>query len=171
VTEDDFRTVLWPMPTDNDDESWRMRQEVWGDPRVMLGGSDAGAHLDRMCGSSYTTRLLADCLRGRQLTSLERAVQMLTQEPAALFGLVDRGTLVPGAHADLVVFDPDTVGAEHARLVDDLPGGTARLTAGSEGVVRVYVGGVATVEDGKPTGTTPGRILRSGQDTVTVPTR
>ena len=127
------------MPTDNDDESWRMRQAVWDDPRVMLGGSDAGAHLDRMCGSPYTTRLLADCLRGRRLTSLERAVQMLTQEPAALFGLVDRGTLAEGSHADLVVFDPETVGAEHARLVDDLPGGTARLTAGSEGVVRVYV--------------------------------
>jgi len=171
VSEDDFRTVLWPMPTDNDDESWRMRQEVWGDPRVMLGGSDAGAHLDRMCGSSYTTRLLADCLRGRRLAPLERAVQMLTQEPAALFGLVDRGTLVPGAHADLVVFDPETVGAENARLVEDLPGGTARLTAGSEGVTRVYVGGVATVEDSKPTGATPGRVLRSGRDTVTVPTR
>jgi N-acyl-D-aspartate/D-glutamate deacylase len=171
VTADDFRTVLWPMPTDNDVESWRMRQEVWGDPRVMLGGSDAGAHLDRMCGSSYTTRLLADCLRGRKLAPVERAVQMLTQAPAALFGLVDRGTVAEGHHADLVVFDPATVGAENARLVDDLPGGTARLTAGSEGVVRVYVAGVATVEDSKPTGATPGRVLRSGADTVTVPTR
>ena len=170
VTTDDFRTVLWPMPTDNDDASWRMRQEVWDDPRVMLGGSDAGAHLDRMCGSSYTTRLLADCLRGRKLASLERAVQMLTQAPAELFGLVDRGTIAVGNHADLVVFDPETVGAENARLVEDLPGGTARLTAGSEGVVRVYVGGVATVEDGKATGATPGMILRSGRDTVTVPT-
>ena len=171
VTADDFRTVLWPMPTDNDEASWRMRQEVWDDPRVMLGGSDAGAHLDRMCGSSYTTRLLADCLRGRELVPVERAVQMLTQAPAALFGLVDRGTVAEGHHADLVVFDPATVGAENARLVDDLPGGTARLTAGSEGVVRVYVAGVATVEDGKPTGATPGRVLRSGADTVTVPTR
>jgi N-acyl-D-aspartate/D-glutamate deacylase len=170
VTTDDFRTVLWPMPTDNDDASWRMRQEVWDDPRVMLGGSDAGAHLDRMCGSSYTTRLLADCLRGRKLASLERAVQMMTQAPAELFGLVDRGTIAVGNHADLVVFDPEIVGAENARLVEDLPGGTARLTAGSEGVVRVYVGGVATVEDGKATGATPGTILRSGRDTVTVPT-
>jgi N-acyl-D-aspartate/D-glutamate deacylase len=171
VSNDEFRTVLWPMPTDNDEASWRMRQDVWDDPRVMLGGSDAGAHLDRMCGSSYTTRLLADCLRGRKLTSLERAVHMLTQEPAALFGLVDRGTIAEGSHADLVVFDPETVGAENARLVDDLPGGTARLTAGSEGVVRVYVAGIATVEDGKPTGATPGRVLRSGRDTVTVATR
>jgi N-acyl-D-aspartate/D-glutamate deacylase len=171
VAADDFRTVLWPMPTDNDEESWRMRKEVWDDPRVVLGGSDAGAHLDRMCGSSYTTRFLADCLRGRRLVPLERAVQMLTQAPAELFGLAGRGTIAPGNHADLVVFDPETVGAEHARLVEDLPGGTARLTAGAQGVVRVYVGGVATVVDNRATGATPGRILRSGRDTVTVPTR
>jgi N-acyl-D-aspartate/D-glutamate deacylase len=171
VTADDYRTVLWPMPTDNDDESWRMRQAVWGDPRVMLGGSDAGAHLDRMCGSSYTTRLLADSLRGRQLVPVERAVQMLTQVPAREFGLAGRGTIAEGHHADLVVFDPATVGAEHARLVEDLPGGAARLTAGSEGVVRVVVGGVTTVEDGAATGATPGRVLRSGIDTITVPTR
>jgi N-acyl-D-aspartate/D-glutamate deacylase len=170
VAADDFRTVLWPRPTDNDAESWKMRQEVWEDPRTMIGGSDAGAHLDRMCGSTYTTRLLADTLRGRKLVSLERAVQMLTQEPARLFGLHGRGVIAEGNHADLVVFDPETVGAENARLVEDLPGRSARLTAGSEGVVRVYVAGRATVEDGKATGATPGRILRSGRDTVTVPT-
>ena len=168
VAADDFRTVLWPMPTDNDDESWKMRQEGWGDPRVLLGGSDAGAHLDRMCGATYTTRLLADCLRGRQLASLERAVQMLTDEPARLFGLKDRGQVAEGFHADLVVFDPDTVGAGPARLVHDLPGGAARLTAEAEGVVRVYVGGVATVVDNEGTGATPGRVLRSGVDTATV---
>ncbi|MGH9110821.1 MAG: amidohydrolase family protein, partial [Acidimicrobiales bacterium] len=171
VAADDFRTVLWPMPTDNDDESWRKRQQVWDDPRVMLGGSDAGAHLDRMCGSSYTTRLLADCLRGRKLATVERAVQMLTQAPAQLFGLAGRGTITEGNHADLVVFDPGRVGAENARLVADLPGGSARLTAGSEGMVRVYVAGEATVEHDKPTGATPGKVLRSGRDTVTVPTR
>jgi N-acyl-D-aspartate/D-glutamate deacylase len=171
VAHDDFRTVLWPMPTDNDDESWRMRQRAWDDPRVMLGGSDAGAHLDRMCGSTYTTRLLADCLRGRRLATVERAVQMLTQAPAQLFGLTGRGTIAEGNHADLVVFDPETVGAESARLVEDLPGGSARLTAGSEGMVRVYVAGEATVEHDKATGATPGRVLRSGRDTVTVPTR
>jgi N-acyl-D-aspartate/D-glutamate deacylase len=171
VAADDFRTVLWPRPTDNDAESWKMRQEVWKDPRTLIGGSDAGAHLDRMCGSSYTTRLLADTLRGRKLISLERAVQMITQEPAQLFGLQGRGVIAEGNHADLVVFDPQTIGAENARLVEDLPGRSARLTAGSEGVVRVYVAGTATVEDGKGTGATPGHILRSGRDTVTVPTR
>ncbi|MFP3902020.1 MAG: N-acyl-D-amino-acid deacylase family protein [Acidimicrobiia bacterium] len=171
VANDDFRTVLWPTPTDDDDASWVMRRDAWADPRVLLGGSDAGAHLDRMCGSTYTTRLLADSLRGRRLVSLERAVQMLTSEPAELFGLAGRGTIAAGNHADLVVFDPETVGSRDARLVEDLPGGAARLTAGSEGVVRVYVAGVATVQDGRATGETPGRVLRSGADTVTIPTR
>ena len=58
VINDDLRTVLWPMPPDNDPESWAMRKEVWADGRAMLGGSDAGAHLDRMCGAPYTTRFL-----------------------------------------------------------------------------------------------------------------
>jgi N-acyl-D-aspartate/D-glutamate deacylase len=167
VAADDFRTVLWPMPTDNDDESWAMRKVVWQDPRVLLGGSDAGAHLDRMCGATYTTRLLADCLRGRRLATLERAVQMLTDDPARLFGLRDRGRVAEGYHADLVVLDPESVGSGPARLVADLPGGAARLTAEAQGMVRVYVAGVATVVDNEGTGATPGRVLRSGQDTLT----
>jgi N-acyl-D-aspartate/D-glutamate deacylase len=171
VIADELRTVLWPMPPDNDDLSWKMRAEVWQDTRAILGGSDAGAHLDRMCGSSYTTRFIGDCLRGRQLTSLEHAVHKITGEPAAVFGLRDRGVVREGAAADLVVFDPASVGAEHATLVHDLPGGAPRLIAASTGVSRVFVGGVATIVDGKPTGATPGQILRSGRDTITVPTR
>jgi N-acyl-D-aspartate/D-glutamate deacylase len=170
VIADRLRTVLWPIPTDGDDASWALRQQVWADGRAMLGGSDAGAHLDRMCGSSYTTRFLGDCIRGRKLVPLERAVQMITDEPAQLFGLRDRGRLAPGAHADIVVFDPETVGAEHATLVHDLPGGTARLTAEATGVVRVYVNGVETVVDNQATGATPGTILRAGRDTDTVTT-
>jgi N-acyl-D-aspartate/D-glutamate deacylase len=168
VLNDDLATILWPMPTDNNEDSWALRREVWQDPRAMLGGSDAGAHLDRMCGAPYPTRFIGDMLRGRKLVGLERAVQMLTDEPARLFGLRDRGRLAVGNHADIVVFDPDTVGSEDATLVADLPGGSARLTAGSIGVTRVLVNGVETVADGKATGATPGTILRSGRDTSTV---
>ncbi|HVM64501.1 MAG TPA: amidohydrolase family protein [Acidimicrobiales bacterium] len=168
VLNDDLMTVLWPMPTDNNTESWELRQEVWNDPRVMLGGSDAGAHLDRMCGAPYTTRFIGDMVRGRQLVGMERAVQMLTDTPAQLFGLRDRGRVAPGYLADLVVFDPETIGSEDATLVRDLPGGSARLTAGSRGVERVLVNGVTTVADGKATGDTPGTLLRSGRDTYTV---
>ncbi len=134
----------------------------------MLGGSDAGAHLDRMCGAPYTTRFIGDMLRGRKLVSLEQAVKMITSDPASLFGLRERGLIKEGWHADLVLFDPETIGSEDATMVADLPGGSARLTAGSHGVVRVLVNGVATVVDGKATGATPGTVLRSGRDTATV---
>jgi N-acyl-D-aspartate/D-glutamate deacylase len=171
VLADDLRTVLWPVPKDDDAASWELRRQVWNDPRAMIGGSDAGAHLDRMCGAPYTTKFLADCLRGRQLVSLERAVQLITSAPAQLFGLRDRGVLREGALADVVVFDPETVDSEEATLVRDLPGDSARLTAGSRGIVRVVVNGVAIVEEGKPTGATPGTVLRSGRDTETVTAR
>jgi N-acyl-D-aspartate/D-glutamate deacylase len=170
VLADDLRTILWPIPPDGDDASWKLRQQVWGDDRAMIGGSDAGAHLDRMCGAPYTTRFLGDTLRGRKLVSVERAVQLMTEAPAKLFGIRDRGRVIEGGHADLVVIDPDSVGAEHATLVHDLPGNTARLTAQSHGVSRVFVNGALTVIDGEATGALPGTILRSGRDTDTVST-
>ncbi|MGA4539962.1 N-acyl-D-amino-acid deacylase family protein [Uniformispora flossi] len=165
---DDLRTVLWPMPTDNDQASWDLRQEVWESEHVILGGSDAGAHLDRMCGATYTTRFLGDTLRGRKLVSLERAVQMLTSDPAKLFGLKERGRITEGFHADLVLFDPETVNSANARMVNDLPGDSARLTSESEGIVSVRVNGVETVRNGQVTGALAGSVLRSGKDTVTV---
>lgn len=168
---DELRTIWWPTPQDEDVESWRMRADLWNDPRAMIGGSDAGAHLDRMCGAPYTTRFLADCLRGRKLVPVEQAIRMMTSTPAKLFGLRDRGEIREGAFADLVVFNPDTVDSEAARLVHDLPGGSARLTAPSIGVKRVLVNGVAVIVDGEATGNTPGTILHSGRDTYTVTAR
>jgi N-acyl-D-aspartate/D-glutamate deacylase len=171
VVADDLRTVLWPKASDGDAESWKARVEVWDDPGTMLGGSDAGAHLDRMCGSNYPTSFLGDCLRQRQLVPLERAVQMLTAEPADLFGLFDRGRVAEGMRADLFVFDPTTVGSDPATLVDDLPGGSPRLIADARGVIRVLVNGTETVVDGQATGDLPGSLLRSGRDTHTVDTQ
>lgn len=168
VVADGLRTILWPAPKDKDAESWRMRAEAWDDPRAMIGGSDAGAHLDRMCGATYPTRFLGDMIRGRQLVPVERAVQLITQVPAELFGLKDRGVLVEGMAADIAVIDPETVGSENAHMVADLPGGCERLTAGSFGVERVLVNGTAVIIDGQPTGTTPGTLLKSGRDTYTV---
>jgi N-acyl-D-aspartate/D-glutamate deacylase len=168
VLADELRTVLWPNTDDGDDATWAMRAVIWSDPRAMVGGSDAGAHLDRMCGSNYPTAFLGDCLRGRKLVPVEKAVHMMTGQPARLFGLRERGLVREGYAADLFVFDPATVGSEPARLVHDLPGDTPRLYAGSHGVVRVLVNGVETVRDGRPTGVLPGTILRSGRDTASV---
>ena len=171
VIADELRTVLWPTPQDDDAESWRMRAELWQDERAIIGGSDAGAHLDRMCGAPYPTRWLSDCIRGRQLVPVEHAVKMMTSAPARLFGFTDRGVLREGAFADVVVFDPQAVGSEDAALVTDLPGDSSRLTAGSFGVKRVLVNGVVIVEDGVANGRVPGSVLKSGRDTYTVPAR
>jgi N-acyl-D-aspartate/D-glutamate deacylase len=168
---DSFATVLWPTPGDDGDDDWALRRELWDDPDVILGGSDAGAHLDRMMGASYPTRFLADCLRGRKLVPLERAVQMMTDIPAQLYGLRERGRLVPGYFADVFVFDPETVSSGPARRVFDLPGDSLRLTASSIGVRRVLVNGVVTVTDGQATGALPGTVLRSGRDTKTFAAR
>jgi len=168
---DDLRTVLWPPPAGDDDEHWAIRASVWNDDDVLMAGSDAGAHLDRMCGGSYPTLFLAECLRGRRWMSMEQAIHNFTDKPARLFGLRDRGRIAEGAYADLVVFDPATVGSQPARLSHDLPGGAVRLVAGSTGVQRVLVNGVETVREGESTGTTPGTVLRSGRDTTTVTAR
>jgi N-acyl-D-aspartate/D-glutamate deacylase len=168
---DSLRTVLWPMPTDNDPASWAMRAEAWQHEDVLLGGSDAGAHLDRMCGAPYTTRFLGDCLRGRRLTSLEQAVKMLTDDPARLFGLRERGRIEEGFHADLVLFDPERIAAGTATLVHDLPGDSPRLDSKAIGVRAVWVNGVEAIRDDVVSGAVPGRVLRSGRDTRTVSTR
>jgi len=95
-------------------------------------------------------------------------VHQLTDVPASLYGLVDRGRIADGFRADVALFDPATVGYGPERTRHDLPGGACRLYAESTGMERVLVGGVAVVEDGSLTGATPGTLLRSGRDTVTV---
>ncbi|MGW1866504.1 N-acyl-D-amino-acid deacylase family protein [Streptomyces mauvecolor] len=168
---DRLRTVLWPMPTDNDPATWALRRETWEHEDVLLGGSDAGAHLDRMCGAPYTTRFLGDCLRGRKLVPLERAVKMLTDDPARLFGLRERGRIEEGFHADLVLFDPERIEAGPATLVHDLPGDSPRLDSKAIGIVSVRVNGIETLRDDRVTGAVPGTVLRSGRDTRTVSTK
>ncbi|MEW2421763.1 D-aminoacylase [Streptomyces nigra] len=169
--DDELRTVLWPMPPDNDPASWALRAQTWQHEDVLLGGSDAGAHLDRMCGAPYTTRFLGDCLRGRRLVPLEQAVRMLTDDPARLFGLRERGRVQEGFHADLVLFDPERIAAGTATLVHDLPGDSPRLDSKALGVHAVWVNGVEAIRDDTVTGAVPGRVLRSGRDTRTVSTR
>ncbi|NEE08684.1 D-aminoacylase [Streptomyces sp. SID7499] len=168
---DALRTVLWPMPPDNDPASWALRAQTWSHEDVLLGGSDAGAHLDRMCGAPYTTRFLGDCLRGRRLVGLEQAVKMLTDDPARLFGLRERGQVREGWHADLVLLDPERIDAGPATLVHDLPGDSPRLDSRALGVRAVWVNGVEAIRDDVVTGAVPGRVLRSGRDTETVSTR
>jgi N-acyl-D-aspartate/D-glutamate deacylase len=90
----------------------------------------------------------------------------MTDVPARLFGLRDRGRIAPSWIADLTVIDPDEVGSGPARRAYDLPGGAYRLLAAPAGVVRVLVNGTEVIRDGTPTEARPGTVLRSGRDTV-----
>ena len=164
-----LRTSFIPLDFfGGDDESlWPQRAKLWADERTVIGASDAGAHLDMIDTFTYATRMLADGVRQRRLISLEEAVHQLTQVPAELLGLRERGLLRIGWHADIVVFDPATVGPGPVEMRSDLPAGEARVYAEAEGVRAVLVNGRCIVRDGRHTGALPGKALRSGKDTYT----
>jgi N-acyl-D-aspartate/D-glutamate deacylase len=150
------------------DDGWRARVGIWQDQRVMLGGSDAGAHVDLMCHANYPTVVLSEVVRHRALLTLEQAVRLMTDVPARLYGLRGRGRLEVGGAADLVVLEPETVASRPATARYDLPGGGERLYAEATGIETVYVGGRPIVARGEFTDATPGIVLRSGRDTDTV---
>jgi N-acyl-D-aspartate/D-glutamate deacylase len=150
------------------EEGWRVRAGVWQDDRTVLGGSDAGAHADLMCHANYPTMVLGESVRERGLLTLEEAVRQLTDVPARLYGLRDRGRVADGWVADLVVFDPESIGSGPPYVVHDLPAGGERLSVDAHGIESVYVNGKEVVARGEPTGALPGTLLRSGRDTDTV---
>ena len=168
VIADELRTGLSPRPFGDDEADWKARAEVWRNRDAVIGGSDAGAHLDMMCGAIYTTSLLGHGVREHQVVTLEDAVRLITDVPARLYGLTERGRIAEGWHADLVLFDPATVdhGPEQTRY--DLPAGAPRLVADAKGITSVWVGGTEVCHDGAATGALPGTVLRSGRDTQTV---
>ncbi len=167
VVADELRTGLRP-PIGESEADWELRAKVWQDPRAVVGGSDAGAHLDMMCGAIYSTSMLGDGVRARHLLSWEEAVRQLTDVPARLYGLRHRGRLAEGWWADVVVLDPERVGHGPERTRDDLPGGASRLYAEGVGIEHVIVNGEEIVRAGAFTGALPGAVLRSGTDTDTV---
>jgi N-acyl-D-aspartate/D-glutamate deacylase len=164
---DELRTSFGSDPAPESLDDWKARVAVWRDSRAVIGASDAGAHLDLLASFNYTTALLGAAVREHELLSIEEAVHLLSDVPARLYGLVDRGRLQPGGHADVVVIDPLTVASDDVGLRFDLPGGAARLYAGARGIDHVLVNGVAVVRDGRLTGDRPGSLLRSGRDTRT----
>ena len=137
-------------------------EEVITDPRVLIGLSDGGAHVDMLCNAGYPTYLLGTWVRRRQAMSLERAVQRITSEPAWLFGLLDRGVIAAGKAADCVVFDPDTVDAGEKVMLNDLPGGERRFVQRAEGIHYVVVNGEVVLTQGEHSGALPGQMLRAG---------
>jgi N-acyl-D-aspartate/D-glutamate deacylase len=132
-------------------------------PASAIALSDAGAHLSFFCDAGFGLHLLGYWVRGRRAMSLEEGVRRLTSEPADIYGIRDRGRLAVGAHADLLLFDPDRIDRGSSERVFDLPAGAPRLTTGAVGVHGVWVNGTRIV-DGTgmcATDARPGRLLRN----------
>ena len=152
------------MPVANFDED--EVEELLIHPSTVLGLSDAGAHASQLCDACLPTHLLSRWVREKGVFDLPRAVQMLTSRPAEVFGIEDRGRLAAGVPADVVVFDPDTVGCGPLRRVHDLPGGADRLVSDASGIGAVIVNGTLLRRDGADAlanGSLPGCLLRNGR--------
>jgi N-acyl-D-aspartate/D-glutamate deacylase len=166
---DDLHTTFVVPPQGDDSDSWRRRVDAWHDPRTLVGGSDAGAHLDMLDGFAFFTDFVGPSVRDRQLLPLETAVRMVTDDVARAFGLIGRGRLDIGYAADVVVFDEAEVAGSPVEVRGDLPGNGSRLYSAAVGIDMVLVNGEIIVEQGEFTGARPGTVLRSGRDTATVP--
>ena len=134
------------------------------EPFTVLGLSDAGAHASQLCDACFSTHLLGRWVRDKGALTLEQAIDHLCARPAAIFGLAGRGRLAPGWAGDVVVFDPETVGAGPLERVHDLPAGADRLISTPTGVRAVVVNGTVVRRDNETllgaADPMPGQLLR-----------
>jgi N-acyl-D-aspartate/D-glutamate deacylase len=157
--EEDLDTVFSALLLNSDEAAvGRMLKH----PSSLVSLSDAGAHLTFFNDAGFGLHLLGHWVRSRGVLTLADAVRRLTGQPAQLFGVGERGALKVGYHADLMLFDPATVGRGPKRRVFDLPGGHPRLTTAALGVHGVWVNGcrVAGKDGALDPGKLPGRLLR-----------
>ena len=157
LSEDLAMKFRWENKTLTWEESVR---ESMKHPSMLMGVSDGGAHLDRDDGADWSSYFLRFWVLDREQWSLEEGIRQLTQVPAALAGFRERGTLTPGSHADIMIFDPATVGPGTKRMVDDMPGGESRFVARPRGFHATIVNGEPIVLDGKLQSALPGQWVR-----------
>ncbi len=146
-----------PIANENQDHVLEMIKH----PRSVVTFSDSGAHVAQIMDSSLQTHLLSYWVREKQALSLEEAVRQITYNTATMWGLHDRGLLREGMVADIVVFDPDTVGARLPEIVHDLPAGGKRLKQTADGIMHTIVNGEILLTNNEHSGALPGRLLRS----------
>lgn len=157
---DDELEGQWGAPLLNFDEP--LVAAMLRNPAAVVALSDAGAHMDTLCDQGFTTYLLGHWVRERGLLGIEEAVRLISAVPADRYGLRGRGRIAPGMAADLVLFDPKTVGVRPTEMVYDLPQKQRRLLQTADGIEHVFVNGTAVVQHGVPTGRSAGRVLRGG---------
>ena len=156
--EEDLETRFVHITTQGDPDAVC---EILKHPSIMIGQSDAGAHMGYDARFGYCTAFLGRWVRDHGIMPLEEAVSKLTFRVASVFGLSDRGLVRPGMAADLVIFDPATINTLEPEYVQDLPGNETRMIQRAAGVHHTVVNGEVVIENGAATGALPGRVLRS----------
>jgi len=134
--------------------------EILKHPSVVIGQSDAGAHMGYDARFGYCTAFLGRWVRDYGIMKLEEAVSKLTFRVASLFGLSDRGLVRPGFAADLAIFDPATINTLEPEYVQDHPANETRMIQRAVGVHHTVVNGKVVIENGAATGAYPGQVLR-----------
>ena len=155
--EEDLETTFWNANNGGDPQAMG---EILRSPYVLVGTSDAGAHVQFGADFGYGTTLLGLWVRERGVLSLEQAIHKLTFHIASIYELEGRGLVRPGYAADLTIFNPNTIKAYEPEWAEDYPAGTRRLIQRSEGMHYTIVNGRVIYEDGRLSGELPGRILR-----------
>jgi N-acyl-D-aspartate/D-glutamate deacylase len=156
--EEDLATTFASSGTGGDADAMG---HILRSPYVLVGISDAGAHVQYGVEFGYSTTLLGLWVRERGIMPLEQAVHKLTFQVALIYGLVGRGLLRPGYAADLAIFDPGTVNACEPEWAQDFPANTRRLIQRSEGMHYTIVNGRVIYDQGQLSGDLPGHVLRS----------
>ncbi len=119
--------------------------------------SDAGAHQSLLCDAGYGLDLLGKWVREYKIMSIEEAIYSLTAKQADICRIPKRGRLVPGHYADMILFDPNSIGISNSFRVGDLPDGSSRLSVKSKGIKKIWINGVPY--DGK--NSPNGRVIKS----------
>ena len=155
--DENLETIFWNA---NNGGDWNAMGEILRSPYVLIGTSDAGAHVLFGADFGYGTILLGLWVRERQVMSLEQAIHKLTFHPASIFGLQRRGLLRPGYAADIAIFDPKTVHAEEPVWANDFPANSKRMVQKSLGMHYTLVNGTVINDHGRMTGDLPGQVMR-----------
>ncbi len=161
--QDDLRTRFWSVVANDEPE---VVGELLPRDHLLIGLADSCAHVSQLCDACFATDLVGPWVRDRRVMSLERAVHKLTGEPAAVYGLSDRGTISEGKAADICVFDPETVAPGPLRRIRDFPADGERLIADAPvGMTHTLVNGIPIRADGLPLeeglAEGPGQLLHS----------
>jgi N-acyl-D-aspartate/D-glutamate deacylase len=129
-------------------------------PNVHIGASDGGAHIMSFSTYGDTGYLFSQYVRQTGTLGLEAAVKKITQDPAEIWGLKDRGVLKAGFAADVTIFDAETIDRGDEYYVQDVPGEGSRYVRDAVGVETVLIAGqVAYSQANGYSDATRGQIL------------